>query len=457
MNSQAGGVEEDSDGELEPAVGGIAVPEESEGNTAELFAELEARCEVADMETSLDEREGRALLRLAFQAGRDKRYVTVRNAEGARALLATQFENYRFVDGYEAIYSLTTGDVEALVGRVAAILPGGVGFMRRLFGPKTAQNSEPWTSPVVLSSSSGEVQIELGLQSGLSRVMLDRAFVSLPLDRFFSIKVKGAGSKTHDEAKRVLENYADSVFFQIDAKLGVPIQLTRERRSREQFRRRRVLGETLHAVTFPHTAYDSEPMRLYWYGRGAAGMPLLQFLAFYQVIEFYFPRYSQEAVRARLRALVKDPAFNPHSEADIGRLVDAMGAKGARTIGGDERAQLLTTLRRCVDADAIRNLIDSEQYDGYFGKKAKGLTDVTVRATASDDDLIVQMAERIYEIRCRIVHTKDVREGEEIGLLLPFTPEADRLGPDINLAELAARRVLTAAGRPIFGGRSHDR
>jgi hypothetical protein len=38
-------------------------------------------------------------------------------------------------------------------------------------------------------------------------------------------------------------------------------------------------------------------------------MPLLQFLAFYQVIEFYFPTYSQAEAHRKLKAILKDPPF----------------------------------------------------------------------------------------------------------------------------------------------------
>jgi hypothetical protein len=83
-----------------------------------------------------------------------------------------------------------------------------------------------------------------------------------------------------------------------------------------------------------------------------------------------------------------------------------------------------------------------------ISRKVKRVTNTAMRAGGPDDELVSRAAERIYEIRCKIVHTKDDRNTEP-GVLLPFSREADQLGPEIDLVEFVARRVLAAAGRPF--------
>ncbi len=39
-------------------------------------------------------------------------------------------------------------------------------------------------------------------------------------------------------------------------------------------------------------------------------MPLLQFLAYYQSIEYYFPMYSGREAQEKIKNLVKDPSFD---------------------------------------------------------------------------------------------------------------------------------------------------
>jgi hypothetical protein len=59
-----------------------------------------------------------------------------------------------------------------------------------------------------------------------------------------------------------------------------------------------------YGYRLPRTTYDHEPMSLYWYARQARGVPLLEFLAYYQCIEFYFPTYAEAEAQKRVR--------NPH-------------------------------------------------------------------------------------------------------------------------------------------------
>ena len=60
-----------------------------------------------------------------------------------------------------------------------------------------------------------------------------------------------------------------------------------------------------------------------------------------------------------------------------------------------------------------------------------------------------QTSERVYDIRCKVVHTKnsDGREREE--MILPFTKEADLLLDDVELVRFLARRVLIASSVPL--------
>jgi hypothetical protein len=50
-------------------------------------------------------------------------------------------------------------------------------------------------------------------------------------------------------------------------------------------------------------------------------MPLLQFLAYYQCLEFYFPIYSQTEAQRRVRAILKNPGFNPQRDTDVNELL----------------------------------------------------------------------------------------------------------------------------------------
>jgi len=58
-------------------------------------------------------------------------------------------------------------------------------------------------------------------------------------------------------------------------------------------------GETVLGIEFPA-------------GPTTRCVPLLQFLAFYQVVEFYYPMFSEKDAIHRLKIILKDPRFDPH-------------------------------------------------------------------------------------------------------------------------------------------------
>jgi hypothetical protein len=175
-------------------------------------------------------------------------------------------------------------------------------------------------------------------------------------------------------------------------------------------------------------------------------MPLLQFLAYYQTLEFYFPTYSQAEARQKIRNYLKHPSFRPDRDADLSRILLA-----ARTSGhcyGDERTQLRATVNECVEPGALRAfLTETEERIQFFSTKAEGLTEVRIPIRNPDADLRNEVANRIYDILCKIVHTKSTGREANVELLLPFSKEAELLYVDIELVQFVAREVL------VFGQR----
>jgi hypothetical protein len=197
----------------------------------------------------------------------------------------------------------------------------------------------------------------------------------------------------------------------------------------------------------PHS-YERNPSSLYWYARSASSMPLLQFLAFYQCIEFFFPRYSRQEAIARIRHVLKDPQFNGTKDSSINTILN-ITMDGRRGSFLEERKQLAATLKHCVDESALRDFLnETEERTRYYGSEYKQISNKKI--TLSDDPAVVdQSAERIYDIRCKIVHTKNLESGEGDEMILPFSEEADLLMEDVELIKFLARRVLIASSSPL--------
>jgi hypothetical protein len=265
--------------------------------------------------------------------------------------------------------------------------------------------------------------------------------------RNLSLRIERVKVTEHDKAVQLLARISNSVFFAIDAEIDVALGLARQRRLPSELKSSK-RGKAL-TLQFPEYEYDDAPMSLYWYARSARKMPLLQFLAYYQTIEYYFPAYAEANARRKIKNIVKDPGFRGGRDADRGRIPTAIkGRRGSNF--GDERSQLRATLQECLDPDALRSYLESEtDLKKFLSTKAGGLTGVKIPINNPTADLRNEVAERIYDIRCRIVHTKKSGSEDDVDMILPFSKEEQRLYFDNNLIEYVSRKVLIAASTPL--------
>src|SRR5260370_40743784 len=97
---------------------------------------------------------------------------------------------------------------------------------------------------------------------------------------------------------------------QIDFRFDSPLTLGRGRFPLRRLPRSRGTLDEDTQLVYPLFSYERNPSSLYWHARSASSMPLLQFLAFYQCIDFFFPQYSRQETLARIKNVLKHPAFD---------------------------------------------------------------------------------------------------------------------------------------------------
>lgn len=363
--------------------------------------------------------------------------IHIRDTEDADELLGLPFEEYRMVPRYAAIFKPATGEIEARVRR-----------LDRLIGLPPAR--PPFDKPYELNGyprHPGKT-IEIGHTMGLGSVLFgDRRSRRLGRTSGPAIRFHGFSASTPTAAKLVLDEVGSALMFELDLAYGVPCEIP-------------VAGEVLprrlparvrsnEPPSFPRNAYDPEPVALYMHAREARGMPLLRFLAYYQAIEFYFPRYSDAELRRQLETIIKHPTFNHHRDRDIQQLLNVALGDGRRGVRS-ERDQLKDTIRACMQASEIAEFVgsDSDRMK-FFSDRRSPLTRCTISLQDQTTDLRDAVANRIYDLRCKVVHTKDGPGQNEIDLLLPNSPEAELLHDDVGLLDLITKRVIVSSSREL--------
>lgn len=268
-----------------------------------------------------------------------------------------------------------------------------------------------------------------------------------------TIKIENIKVTSHDTAQDLLEKIANSYFFQIDLLFELSLSLHPQRETfletRRRRNRKRMFIDKTDNLSEPKFEYDSEAISLYWFAKESSNMPLFQFLAYYQSVEFYFPIYSSFEVKQKIQSLIKDPRFNPNKDKDISKIISFIQETGNGKSYLNEKEQLKSTIAACIDNGELKDFFESDEnrHTFYAEHKGKYISQKKISLKHESSDLITEVSERIYEIRCRIVHTK--ASHNEFEILLPYSNEVKKLNFDIELLEYIARKVLISSSRPI--------
>lgn len=294
-----------------------------------------------------------------------------------------------------------------------------------------------WRLP--LASLNTSIEAELCASSDLSIAFSQRSWIRG--NRSVSLKISGLGLQRHDDAQKALEEIGGAILFDLDLRYGLSFEFARY--VPRTVRRRPLKRKSQVAPSYPKLKYASDALTLYRYARGAFGMPLLQYLAYYQVLEFFYPRYYRQEQLTRVKQQLLDPRFNVLDETDLARLlrIASTGGRGAMS----ERDQLRATLAASLDEASLSVFLDDDAARTEALSNRKVIKDVPVLDRKSRIDMLDQVADRVYGIRCRIVHAKSDGGDNLAPLLLPGSQESDSLDDDLHLLRFLAQKVLLAS------------
>ncbi len=469
----------------------------AEETVSEELEEIKRRCEAAglqfiewevdsyDEEDDLDEEddpeyeasseleEDTFRLSIKIPWGKDFTWLTLMSGPTARSLLNEPFEKYRLVEGFRALWSPELHTIECAFeptnspGTMFPLTVKGVRSpltvkeaqrMTETFGHLDAVATPSFRQRVVLESDT-DFSISIGPASNIYDKLRQFSVGSYLLlypctqtadQRSLTLQIDGIQVTTHDAAVELLQRVGDSMF-ELDLSLGLSLVPMREANP-DTSRSSKKPVETVSSLPSIKFQYDRQPVSLYQYGKAASAMPLLQFLAYYQVLEFYFYRYLRRKAEREILDVLEEPPFKQLGDADKSRLLDVIRHRyeGSRKLGGSERDLLETTIKECVTPQDLRRFIvdNDDRYKFYTSTTApKTLSRYVIPIMDASPDHRVSAAERIYDIRCRIVHAKTGFETQ--GPLFPFDPETANLRHDIDLVQFLARKAIEKARRPL--------
>lgn len=410
------------------------------------------RAAEANLETQVvnlgNPRSGRpdAYVYIDLPNGRRTRKVLVGPRKIER-FLGIEFEKFVVLGDYVAIVDTRSGHIEAQVSSGSSRHAQLERMIQEIPGVQIIAVGEPELDQEVFDEEAGT----RGPVASNWRLAVEKDGISIEISPASSefeillypgitIKIEGLTTSAHDTALESLERYAAAMLFDIDVVYGRALQLTK--RPRENRRHRATLPD--RSPNFPRNKYAAQALELYQYGREAGGLPLLEYLAYYQSLEYFFSFFAREQTMNSLRSQLLDPAFDAFSDASLNRLINLTAPAGRNGMG--EREQLRATIRACLTEDDVRGFVGSspEFEDHFCSKKQKIKGVVAMQMKGNQVDLRDQLSDRIYAIRCRIVHSKQDGGGTNADVLLPSSNEVESLQADLEMLRAVAQRALVA-------------
>lgn len=417
---------------------------------------------MASEENEENKSETRQKVVFYINRGRDsEEFRIVPSSRNIRYLLDCDFENYRFVKGYEAIWSKTNGIIECeLDGRFYA--PSR--FFQSIKNSIVENQSDEMTQTVEETFDS---EIEEAYEHALTEVELfkvknisvkiglcSKVFATLKgcrqrgrnidsiMSRTVTLKFENCSINKHDEALAIITKLGLAIEFLFNEKHSLDIRMLTEQKYTNAFRNSRDNEKKNAKLDIPVYEYDVEPMSLYLHGRSRDLLPLYSYLAFYQVLEYYFPKYSEIEIKNGLRRTLKDPKFDLDND---GHLVEILELIKANKSGGysDELTQLKSVISGCVSDREIKKFLSDNDFGSYLSKNSwKLISEKKISMNNENTEIMNQVTNRIYDIRCNIVHKKSSFINSNN--ILPQSISYYDILNDIDLIKFLSYKVLVA-------------
>jgi hypothetical protein len=371
----------------------------------------------------------------------------LKHPEPFRAIADSSIDRFDWVSDYYAIHSVEDGIVECGLRyahpRQTKIQEYQFSDLKKMLGGAEGDDR------ITLPAPSDDISITIG-KSSVEYDVLGGVAIR-PKDGFgrdHTLRIEGLDVLTPGQAKDAMLSIGNSVLFQIEQKTEVCIHPAFQFGGGVKTDRRPDIVDEVN-IDPPKYEYGNEPMALFWFARGVWNAPTIQYLAYYQIIEYYYPRYTTADAQRAIQNVVKAPTFDANRPSSVQELLSALRKSAWGT--GREKDMLGATLKQCVSVEQLRAFLtqDGERLNFIQSREGQNLAGSNHRINPGqgDEDLWRSVYDRVYNLRCRIVHAKG--SGYDTDPLVPYSSEVRLMQYDIELVRFLATKVIIASAESL--------
>jgi len=355
------------------------------------IAAAETACQAAGYETrraplklfrETDVSDDSECLLIGIPNGRFIRWNEITSDYVIRAIPAVEVPEATALGDYEALLYKDTREIEAGLRPLAALAANSFSLENE-FKRIAARAGEDGTrgDPIrdswalkLIADAGQEWSAEISPRSSRFSIFHYTHYARVPI----TLKIRGAAtSSRHDEAFKLLEEIGQAILFELDLRHGMAVclskipwrtRLIRTKREEKQPRSIHVISIPRDMIadmpSLPKSTYPSDPLALYWHARTAVGMPLIQYLASYQVLEYYFYVYYEREIIDRIKEELAYARVAEQSDMHVSRIIKIARSEGKPH--GTERDQLRATVRGCVANTTLEEYLSDDSRRDFF-------------------------------------------------------------------------------------------
>lgn len=183
--------------------------------------------------------------------------------------------------------------------------------------------------------------------------------------------------------------------------------------------------------------------------------PLIQFIGYYHILEYFFEEvYKKELIRLVREEIIR-PEFSVNNDSELAKIIDKIGNKSSSYTFANEREALKLTLKDFVMLDKVIDKLTyytSEYVDYYKDNKVPFSRGVKVDLLSEDKEVFEKLANRIYETRTSIIHSKSNElksENKKRFIYSPFK-DSEALSKEIPLIKALAEEVIINSAESLI-------
>ena len=254
------------------------------------------------------------------------------------------------------------------------------------------------------------------------------------------IRIFNIPQTTVENALKFSISLAESCLFEVTYMKNLPFKLLDESSTNvahqiKKFQNiERIKGNNLD---LPRVRFDPDILKFYQLGC-SSNIPILQFLAFYQVLEYFFVTVSEEELHKKILRRLNDPGFKTDVR-NFGKLVKDV--EDFNKIN-DEKEMLKQVIIRYVNEDDLIEFIQS--YEEFLGEKIYSRKHSRFgyeqNVPLEKGHVIGNCSAIIKTVRNALVHSSDRHEKNE--RFIPFSKSTEIVIKEIPLVMFLAEKVI---------------